>query len=322
MERKYSIITGFMGKVKDRFIDYQPARSMEEMVAMAAQVKGCKALEVVYPQNFTDPVKCKELLDAYGLKVSTVNLNVKGDECFRFGSYSSPYKESRQAALRMLKEAMDAAAILGCNMVTTAPLNDGVDYPFELDYARAWNDCLEVIHEGAAYRPDVKLSLEYKTSEPRVHCLMSNAGKMAAFCEKAGLPNVGVTLDFGHALQCGEVPSDSLSFLHEMGRLFYIHINDNFRNWDWDMVPGTVNLWDYVEFAMYMKRIGYDGWITADVFPQRHDPIKIMTQTFEWMDFIFDLADRLDSQEMFRMMQEKDGLDIIAHVRDAIFNRK
>ena len=47
-----------------------------------------------------------------------------------------------------------------------------------------------------------------------------------------------------------------------------------------------------------------------------------MTQTFEWMDFIFDLADRLDSQEMFRMMQEKDGLDIIAHVRDAIFNRK
>ena len=85
MERKYSIITGFMGKVKDRFIDYQPARSMEEMVAMAAQVPGCKALEVVYPQNFTDPVKCRELLDAYGLKASTVNLNVKGEECFRFG---------------------------------------------------------------------------------------------------------------------------------------------------------------------------------------------------------------------------------------------
>ena len=54
MDRKYSIITGFMGKVKDRFIDYQPARSMEEMVKMASGIKGCSGLEVVYPQNFTD----------------------------------------------------------------------------------------------------------------------------------------------------------------------------------------------------------------------------------------------------------------------------
>jgi hypothetical protein len=77
MERKYSIITGFMGKVKDRFIDYHPAREMEEMVAMASKVKGCSGLEVVYPQNFVDPVKTKKLLDDYNLGVSTVNLNIK-----------------------------------------------------------------------------------------------------------------------------------------------------------------------------------------------------------------------------------------------------
>ena len=152
--------------------------------------------------------------------------------------------------------------------------------------------------------------------------MFSNAGKMAALCEKIGLDNVGVTLDIGHALYAGEVPADSLCFLSEMKRLFYIHVNDNFRNWDWDMLPGSVNLWDYVEFAMYMKRVGYDGWITADVFPQRHDPIKIMTQTFEWMDFIFDLADKLNIEELTQMMNEKDGLDIIAHVRDTIFGRK
>ena len=66
MERKYSIITGFMGTVKDRFIDYQPARSMEEMVKMASKVKGCSGLEVVYPQNFTmlqNSKKCLMLMD-------------------------------------------------------------------------------------------------------------------------------------------------------------------------------------------------------------------------------------------------------------------
>jgi len=40
MNRNYSVITGFMGKIKDRFIDYQPAREMEEMVEMASRIKG------------------------------------------------------------------------------------------------------------------------------------------------------------------------------------------------------------------------------------------------------------------------------------------
>ena len=47
-----------------------------------------------------------------------------------------------------------------------------------------------------------------------------------------------------------------------------------------------------------------------------------MTHTFEWMDFIFDLADKLDVDQMTQMMNEKDGLDIIAHVRDTVFGRK
>jgi len=321
MKRKYSVITGFMGKVKDRFIDYQPPREMEEMVEMASRIKGCSGLEVVYPQNFTDPVKVKELLDQYGLAVSTVNLNIKSDDIFRYGSFSSPDAAVRRQATEMLKISMDAAAVLGCNMVTTAPLSDGVDYPFELDYLRAFADAAEAIREGAGHRRDVQVSLEYKLSEPRVHCLLSSAGKTAVFCEKIGLPNVGVTLDTGHALQCGEVPADSLAFLHAVKRLFYIHINDNYRNWDWDMIPGTVNFWDFIEFALYMNRVGYDGWITADVFPQRHDPIAIMEKTFEWMDEIFALADRLDVKKLRELQNSNQSLDILGYMRGEVLGR-
>ena len=276
---------------------------------------------MVYPQNFTDPVKVKELLDQYGLSVSTVNLNIKSDEIFRYGSFSSPDRKVRREAAEMLKISMDAAAILGCNMVTTAPLSDGADYPFELDYIRAFEDAADTIRDAAGCRADVKVSLEYKLSEPRVHCFLSSAGKAAVFCEKVGLPNVGVTLDIGHALQCGEVPADSLSFLHSAGRLFYIHINDNYRNWDWDMVPATVNLWDFVEFASYMNRVGYDGWITADVFPQRHDPIIIMEKTFEWMDTVFELAGRLDEKKLLEMRNANATMDIIDYVRGVVIGR-
>lgn len=319
MNRNYSVITGFMGKIKDRFIDYQPVREMEEMVEMASRIKGCKALEVVYPQNFTDPVKTKGLLDQYGLSVSTVNLNVKGEEIWRFGSFSSSNPAARKAALDALKAAMDAAAEFGCNMVTTAMLGDGSDYPFELDYYRAFQQSAECIAEAAEYRSDVKISLEYKLSEPRVHCLFNNAGKMATLCAAVGKENVGVTLDVGHAFQCGEVPADSAAFLAAVGRLFYIHINDNYRNWDWDLLPGTVNLWDYVEFLVYLKRLGYDGWITADVFPGRQDPVETMTKTFEWMDFLGELADRFDQEELFRKMDENRSFAMLDYMRDKIF---
>ena len=210
---------------------------------------------------------------------------------------------------------MDAAAELGCNIVTTALLNDGADYPFELNYIRAFNDSLAGIKEAAEYRPDVKISLEYKASEPRAHCLFNNAGKMAYFCQLTGKDNVGVTLDTGHALQAQEIPADSAAFLGTTGKLFYVHVNDNFRNWDWDMVPGTVNLWDQIEFALYLKRLGYNSWITADVFPQRHDPIRIMEKTFEWMDFIFDIVEKIDEKKIFELMETEDAFTILDYLR-------
>lgn len=318
MERKYAVITGFLGKLKDRFIDYQPPREIEEIVEMASRIKGCSGLEVVYPQNFKDPIKLKELLKAYNLGVSTVNLNIKGDEIWRFGTFSCPDANVRKEAVKYLKTAMDASAELGCNIVTTALLNDGGDYPFELDYVRAFNHTLDGIRECAEYRSDVKISLEYKASEPRVHCLFNNAGKMAYFCNMVGKDNVGVTLDVGHALQSLEVPADSAAFLGATNRLFYVHINDNFRNWDWDMVPGTVNLWDYIEFALYLKKIGYNYWITADVFPQRHDPIRIMEKTFEWMDYIFEIADKIDEKKLIELQNRKDPFDILDYIRSLL----
>ena len=318
MERKYAIITGFMGKLKDRFIDYQPPREIEEMIEMASRIKGCSGLEVVYPQNFTDPVKLKGLLKQYNLGVSTVNLNVKSEDIWRFGSFSNPDAKIRKKAVEYLKTAMDCAAELGCNTVTTALLNDGSDYPFELNYVKAFNDTLDGIRECAEYRPDVRISLEYKASEPRIHCLLNNAGKMAYFCNLVGKDNVGVTLDVGHALQALEVPADSAAFLGATGRLFYVHVNDNYRNWDWDMVPGTVNLWDFIEFVLYLKKVNYNGWITADVFPQRHDPIRIMEKTFEWMDYIYDIVEKIDEAKLFEMMNSNDPFDKMDYVRSLL----
>ncbi len=320
---KYAAITGFLGKLKDRFIDYQPAREMEEMMEMAARIERCEGLELVYPQNFTDPVKAKELLKKYNLKPACINLNVKGEEKWRWGTFSSPNAATRKEAVKYFKECLDIAHFVGCDLVTSAFLNDGADYPFELDYIRAWQDTLEAIREVADHRKDIRVSLEYKASEPRVHCLLNNAGKMAYFCESTGKSNVGVTLDTGHAFQCQEIPADSVAFLGATKRLFYLHINDNYRNWDWDLVPGTVNPWDFVEMVLYLKRVDYKGWITADVFPGRHDPVEILSKTFIWMDKLIELSEKLDAKKLFDAMNNRPEktLETLDYVRDAIYGK-
>lgn len=318
MDRKYSVITGFLGGLKDRFIDYTPGRDIEEIVEMASRIKGCSGMEVIYPQNFTDPVKMKELADKYNLGISSLNLNLKSEEKWRTGSFSSTDQSIRKEAVEYLKRAMDMSVELGCKLVTVCPLADGSDYPFEFNYIDGFNHTVECVREAAEYREDVQISLEYKAFEPRKHCLLNNAGKTAYLCSLVDKENVGVTLDVGHAYISGEIPADSAAFLGTTGKLFYVHINDNYRNWDWDMVPGTVNLWDYLEFILFLKKVGYNDWITADVFPQRLDQIKVMEKTFEWMDYLFDMAERINEKKLFEMMKNKDALDILDYVRKAV----
>ena len=316
--RKYAVITGFMGGLQDRFANYQPMRSMEEMVKMASKVKGCSGLEIVYPQNFTDPVYAKKLLADNGLGISTINVNVKGEEKYRYGSFSNPDPKIRKEAVQYMKTAMDAAAETGCNIVTSAFLNDGQDYPFEINQYDAFMYALEGVTEAAQYRKDVKVSLEYKLSEPRVHCLLGNAGKIAYFAQMTGCENVGVTLDAGHALQCLEVPADSASFLAATNRLFYVHANDNTRSWDWDMIPGTINFLDQLELCYTLNKVGYDGWITADVFPGRYNPIVMMEKTFEWMDYLFAIADKIDDKKLNEMQKNLQTFEILDYVKSLI----
>ncbi|CCU79836.1 hypothetical protein HSACCH_01642 [Halanaerobium saccharolyticum subsp. saccharolyticum DSM 6643] len=315
---KYSVITGFLGGLQDRFIKYAKDKDMEAILETAANIKGCSGVEVIYPQNFTDAVKFKKMLDNQGLECSSVNLNLKSEEKFKYGSITNPDPAVRKESVKYLKAAMDASVELGSNLITVCPLGDGSDYPFEFDYVRGFNDALECVSEAAEYRDDVKISLEYKLNETRMHCILPDAGKTAYFCNLVDKDNVGVTVDIGHSLLAGEVPADSIGFLGATDRLFYVHINDNYRNWDWDMVPGTVNFWDYIEVLLYLEKVGYKGWITADVFPQRNDQVKVMEKTFEWMDYFFEIAARIDHDKIFEMMNENQPFEILDYVRSQI----
>ncbi|OUM89027.1 sugar phosphate isomerase/epimerase family protein [Parageobacillus thermoglucosidasius] len=301
---KHSIIVGILGRYADRFHEYQPARDFYENLKVASQIPGIEGIEVVYPQDFSDMEKAVKAIQATGLPVSAVNLNVKGEAKWRYGSFTNPNPEIRAEAVQYLKTAADLAAELGTDMVTCCPLIDGHDYNFQADYRQQWKWLVEGIREGASYRPDIKISLEYKPYEARNRIVLPDMGRTLHLCNQIGLPNVGVTMDVGHALAAQENPAEMVCLAEDAGRLFYVHFNDNDRGWDWDMLPGSVNLWDLIETLYYLDRLNWSGWVTYDVFTRHGDPAEAFAVTIRIMEKAQELLYKLGPDRLEALIAE------------------
>ena len=169
-------------------------------------------------------------------------------------------------------------------MVTCCPLIDGHNYNFQADYAKQWSWLEQGVAAGAEHRPGVKLSLEYKLNESRNYAILGDMGRTLYLCERLNFPNVGVTMDVGHALIAKETPAEMVSLAVEAGRLFYLHFNDNGREWDWDMLPGSVNVWDLLETLFYVRRTGWRGWVSYDVLTRDGDPVEQIKATIAIME--------------------------------------
>lgn len=303
--KKYSIITGFLGGIRNRYMVYQDNRTLEEKFELASRIKGLAGLELCYPEDFGDLGLLKELLEKYSLGVSAVNFRSRRTGQWMRGSFSSAMEEERAAVVEDLKAAMDCARMLGCQRITTCPLNEGHDYILEMDYFKAYDYFEDSIAKEASWAPEVKISIEYKWNDPRARCFLGNAGETLAFCQRLGMPNVGVTLDVGHSIQAGERPAQSAVMLARANRLFHVHLNDNDKFWDWDMLPGAYNVWDFVEFFYYLRKIGYDDWFAYDIFPKESDTKDSFGAAFEITDKLMDIAGRIREEDVVRLHEAR-----------------
>ena len=306
---KQAIICPFLGKLRDRFCEYGEDLSVVERLERIARVPGVAGVEIVYPQELRNLSEVKETLARLGLEVSAVNVNVKSDPEFASGSVASPNPEIRRKAIDYLKRGKDAAVALGAERITCCPLSDGYDYPFQTHYGAAWNRMVDVVAEAASYLPEITLCLEYKPFETRVHGLLTSAAKTILLCKQAG-GNLGVTIDIGHSTFGGEAPADSLMLAASCGLPFYVHTNDNNGKWDWDLLAGACNVWEYLEFLYYLKEVCYDGWITADVAPFRQDPAEIFALNVSFTGRLWKWLDEIDRGEIRHHLLNHDFISI------------
>jgi xylose isomerase len=295
---RLAILTLFMGQTRNRFLQYQQPRTILEILDMAGRTEGCEGVELRYPGDLADPKAVKAALLRNNLGIAAINFaSVRPDRWLR-GAWSSTRPEERRAAVDDFKRCIDVAREIGAPRITNCPLNDGIDYAFELDFARAYDTAAECYAEIADHDPSFPICIEYKISEPRVRSLLGNAGETAAFCQIVNRDNLGVTLDVGHALFANENASQSAALLAKARRLFYVHLNDNDGRADWDLLPGAVHPWELIEFLWTLERLGYDDWMTFDIVPKEADPVEFFATAARLTRRYETLSRRIDTPRM------------------------
>jgi xylose isomerase len=303
MNIKHAVMLGLLGQQRDRFHVYTEPKSLAERLDMLRQIPGCQGIEVVYPAEFRDLEAGAQEIRRSGWPVSAVNLNVKGDAKWRNGSFTSTDKGIRADAVRDLKTCMDLAADLEANLVTCCPLIDGHNYCFQVDYRDQWHWLVEGIRSAASHRSDVRVSLEYKFNESRNYCILADSGRALHLCAQVGLENVGITYDVGHALIAHEAPAATTTLVADAGKLFYMHFNDNARDWDWDMIPGSVHVWDLLETLYYLDQLNWEGWFCYDVLTRSGDDvIGVQTATLRVMSIAERLLDKIGRDRLAQLI--------------------
>ena len=319
---KMAIITGFLSRTKDRFHEYNEPLDLDGKFALMTEIEGYDGVEIVYPYEVKDPAATRSLLDKHSLHVAAVNVNVKAEPEFRHGGLTSSRKQIRQKAVRFIPEAKDFAAAVGADKVTCCPLGDGYEFSFQHDYARTWKYLVETFGEAGSYKPEVPLFIEYKPSETRGRCFIDSAAKTLCLLNDMQCPQMGVTLDFGHSLYGNEHPAEALVMLAESAYKTYIHINDNDGKWDWDYFCGTKHFLEYVEFLFYLKKYGYNDYLTSDTSPTRWDIKGTFEANSRITNKLWQRLDEVDAAELEKLMQRGDYLKTWRFIESNYFGLK
>lgn len=311
MNRKYSVFIFNVASCNDRYCAaYGRDFTMDEMFDRVKSVPQLTAVDLVMNQMFlADKPGILRNLARTGLKVASVATDTFANPMYQQGSLTSLDSGIRAQAIADAKAAMDFAAEVGSDIMTLWLGQDGYDYIFQADYIREHRLLLDALGELCDYRKDINVTLEYKIKEPRTHCYVSTVGSTLLMCNQIGAKNLGVALDYGHAALGYESPAEAVAMCSLYGnRLMHIHINDNYRLWDDDMIVGSVHTLEYLEFLYWLRRTGYNGYLTLDQFPFREDGREAVAESANWLDYLENLVDRADFGEIELTLAKKDAI--------------
>ncbi|MFC2159214.1 sugar phosphate isomerase/epimerase family protein [Actinomycetota bacterium] len=316
---------GCLGNFAERYVPegYQDKLDFRSQLEIISSVEGLDGLNISYP-GVEDPGKLLEILSEYNIQVSDLTVDTWSDRKWKLGSISSGDKKIRDDAIKLIKEAMDVSIELGAHSVLVWPAHDGFDYTFQAHYLDAWNNMIDSLEEIGEHDPKVKVAIEYKQKDPRGKSYIENMGKLLLLIKSLNVGNIGVAFDTGHALFAEERLAESLMIIDKYQKLYQIHLNDNNRDADPDLVFGSINFWDTLEFFYWLRNIKYEGWLNVDVMSPRDNRKKTLELTIKLIKDYEKMADRLGSvsEEIDKNLRVHSFSENMLLIREILFGDK
>lgn len=273
--------------------------TVPDLLARIAEVPGIDAADLNFPDHFEGipPATLSRIMADHGIALNGVAMRYYTDPGFRLGAFSNPDAKVRQAAVDITKRGLDAMAEMGGKVMTLWMGQDGVDYAFQGNYARMWDDSLECLAQVCDHNPAVDVSLEYKPNEPRAFSLMPDIATNLLAIKELGRTNTGITLDFCHVLFAGEIPAQSAQLAGRYSRILGVHLNDGYGKRDDGLMVGSVHPMQTLELFVELDRQAYDGVIYFDTFPDHSglNPVAEAAANVVMTDRLRATAKRLSS---------------------------
>ena len=293
-------INSFASGAANYWPDLSGKPSLAQMVQRAATVEGLSELDLNYPDHIgQDPAQVGRLVRDCGLSVRGLAMRYYSNPGFKMGAFTNPDATVRREALELTKRGIDAARAMDAPMMTLWLGQDGWDYTFQCDYAALWDAEIAGIAEVAAHDPDCLISIEYKPNEPRAYSVLPDAATTLLAIDEVGLPNLGVTIDFAHALYADEQPAFAANLIQRRSRLLGLHLNDGYAKRDDGLMVGAVHEQATLELLRAVHRGGYDGAIYFDTFPHASglDPVAECAANIRTVRRMLDAVRRMDGDK-------------------------
>jgi xylose isomerase len=297
--------------------------TIADMIARAGEA-GLDAADLNYPDHFADhtPAELGRVLAGTGMAVNGLAMRYYTDPGFKLGAFTHPDPVVRQAALDVTKQGLDALAEMGGKIMTLWMGQDGVDYSFQGDYGVMWDNTIACLQEVADHNKDLDIAIEYKPNEPRAYALMPDAATTLLAVKEAARDNIGVTLDFAHVLYADEIPAHAAHLIARHSRLMGVHLNDGYGKRDDGLMVGTVHPIQTVELFVELHRIGYDGVIYFDTFPDHGglDPVEEARTNIQLVERLRTIAAGLvDHKELQAAIAMQDATRSMRIVAGALY---
>ncbi|GAI97115.1 unnamed protein product, partial [marine sediment metagenome] len=184
MESKYRYSLGVaqLGKLCDRFVTegYKESKPLENMIKEIAKVELFEGISLTYPSEINEKnyQEIVELVSSCDLTISSIATPISSQRRWSKGALTSLDPSIRRQAMDVIKGGMDMAKEVKTDRIMFFLGQEGNDYPFGIDYSQAWDFLVTGLRECAKDRPEIKMCIEYKRSEPRKNILIGSAAEL------------------------------------------------------------------------------------------------------------------------------------------------